>query len=286
MDSLWNIIKLYTPFIMSILIIWFVFLIKKSDKSPKEIVLNLFGFVHFPVSITNNYIIKVFLMIFAFLCLSYYLFMDFSSFFPQRLEMQVYYSPQKLKENLSIYSEDELTARHIIYNNFEKYQDEYYRNLDERLKQIVVDTTLLGFFTRNKIDIHSEGETTFIVEKIKGIHNYYIKESNGQLNHILAEARSDKFEFRSLFEKDKSDYDFINPSLWDITLRHEIIIMPSFKESIVEIYSSSNTKFDHRLYGLTKIYTFPYPKFSNTIYLYEKPNVGLIPIGYAVYKEE
>lgn len=265
---------------------WFVFLIKKSDKRPKEIVLNIFGFVHFPVSITNVYVIKVLLMIFAFLFLSYYLFMDFSSFFPERLEMQVYFSPQKLKENLSLYSEAELKERNIIYNNFEKYQDEYYRNLDDRLKKLVNDTMLEGFFTRNKTDIHSEGETTFIVEKIKGIHNYYIKESNGQLNHILAEARTEKFEFRSLFEKHKSDNDFINPSLWDIILRHEIIIMPSFKESIVEIYSSSNTKYDHRLYGLTKIYTFPYPKFSNTIYLYEKPNIGLIPIGYAVYKEE
>jgi len=285
MKVLWTLITLYTPLILFILLLFLLLYIKKAKKSSNEFVFNIFGFVQFPVSIPSLTIRRIFLLFAAMFCLLYYLFIDFSSYFPQRLEMQVYYSPWGIKQNLSIYSESELRSRNIIYKNFEKYQNEYYEKLDERLKQIVSDTSKIGFFTKNKADIHSEGETTFIVEKINGIHNYYIKESRGRLTHILAEAQSNEFEFNSLFEKDKSEYDFIRPSIWDIIFRHEVIIMPSFKENIVEVYSSSSAKFDHRLFGLTKIYTFPYPKFSNTIYLYDNPKVGLIPIGYAVYRE-
>lgn len=285
MDIISNLLKLYAPLFLCVCTFFFAWFHKISTNKSREVTINFFGFVQFPIQVSNKFIIKMTLFCLSICFLSFYLFMDFSSLFPTKLEMQVFYSPEKIQESFKIYNEDELKSRKIIYKDFEKYQNEYYQNMDNRLMQIVNDTFQIGFFTKNKSDIHSEGHTTFIVEKINGINNYYIKESKGELKHILAEARSDKFEFLSNFEKDKSPNDYIYPSTWDLLFKHEIILMPCFKENITELYSSNNSKFDHRLFGLTKIYTFPYPKFSNTIYLFEKPNVGLIPIGYAVYKE-
>lgn len=286
MNFLFSLTKLYGPIITAITCTIIAISIRGAERVPKEIIFNILGIVRFPIFTTNKKIIELLLFFMAILCLAYYSCMDFSSFFPKNLDMQVYYSPKELEKNLAFYSQKELTERHIIYKNFEKYQDEYFKDLDERLRQLVHDSSLVGFFTHSNADIHSEGQTTFIVEKIEGLQNYHLKESKGELTHMLEEPRAAKYEFRSIFEKDKSENDFINPSLWDIVFGRDIIIMPSFKESIEEVFSSSNTKFDHRLFGLTKISIFPYPKFSNTIYLYDKPNVGLIPIGYAIYKEE
>jgi hypothetical protein len=46
------------------------------------------------------------------------------------------------------------------------------------------------------------------------------------------------------------------------------------------------TPFKVSVIGVTRVTVFPLPEFSNTLYLADVPNLGLVPIGYAVYASE
>jgi hypothetical protein len=207
-----------------------------------------------------------------------YLFLDFTVFFPKRVSMQVFFDREGIRMALKkVFSSKELKALNVP-DDFETYHSEYYAKLDNVL---LTDLKREAFFTLNDGIIHSAGSTTFFVEKLRGIHRYHIIESNGILKHVKEIANLGPSEFISFFEKVDSEYDYISLVLSDL-IRGRVIIAPQFKQILAEHYNSDKIVFHHVLHGITKIYLFPLPMYSWTIYFY-KNAAGLIPIGYAIY---
>ena len=267
--------QIYIPFFTALSLV----LIAIKSRFGKEVLLsiNKFGF---EINITKNIAGRVAFVIGAFTILSYYLCFDYSKYFPSHLEMEVFYDEKGINESLSVFSDDELKSIGAKpYNRKSAYA--YYAILDAKLKSIL---GYQQFFSTVNGIVHSKGETSFIVQKISGIHNYYITESKGELIHVLEVPGKASLRCLSFFEKLSSSNDYIRPNIWQILIKGEVILCPRFKQIIAEKNRSTSVLFDHTLLGLTKVYLIPYPHFSNTVYFFKSKTDGLVPIGYAVYK--
>ncbi len=274
-------LKLYIPLFISLVLFVSIFFLKINPNDSTKISLSFFGFLNYNIPISNINLIRFLLLVSTVFLLSTYLFYDYSDFFPKRLTMEVFFDKEGIRQNILNYFNDEDLKKLNIPQNYEQYQEIYYSDLDSELKKII---TSKHFFTVRNGIIHSEGSTTFFVEKIHGIQKYFIKESKGELTHVLEQPGKNKVIFRSFFEKINSSNDYISPSIIDIFIRHEIILKPMFKQIIAEEFRSDGTIFHHTLLGITKVKMFPYPEYGNTIYFFKTNNNLLIPIGYAVYR--
>lgn len=272
--------KLILPFISFIIFLLIFIYLNETNKDDIKMGFGLFGFsINIPISLF--FIKKIAALVLSVFSLLSYLFFDFTQLFPTRLSMEVFFDIEGINKCLSLYSVKELNELKIITNDIEKYQKEYYDTINIEAQKIL----RIPFFNLNRKDIHSEGETSFIVEKVKGIQNYHIKESKGELKHFIEREKTSKIEFYTFFEKMSCANDTLTPSFKDIVVKNRIILKPRFKQIITQKVKEKGKIFNHVLCGYTVLSFFPFPKYSRTIYLLEQINVGLIPIGYAVYRE-
>lgn len=270
-----DILKLYGPFFCSLVLLVASLRAGFGDEAILTIQKYGFDFV-----VTKTIAGRVAFIVGALSFFSYYLYMDYSQFFPSHFEMEVFYDDEGIEKSLNVFTQEELSQLGYTGRN-KSLIASYYQSLDNKLREIL---SYEGFFSIEDGVVHSEGETSFKVTQTMGIHNYYITESKGQLTHILDAPRRPKIEFLSFFEKIPSSTDYIRPSFGQIVFDQELIVSPRFKQIIAEKNKSDGVIFDHTLIGVTKIYLLPYPNFSNTVYFYDAQEKGIIPIGYAVYK--
>jgi hypothetical protein len=194
--------------------------------------------------------------------------------------MEVFYDQEGLHECLSIYSDEEL-ADLGIPSNYQTHQNLYYNSLDDELKKILeVDR----FFTLKNAVVHSEGEVNYTLIKIRGIQNYYFESASGKLNHIAELPNKEKVTFLTLFEKVKSPHDYLRPPILELFFKPEFVIRNRYKQILADNYGSKKQVFHHILYGIHKVTLFPFPSFSNAVYLYYDEKLGSIPIAYTFYK--
>jgi len=274
MDSL-DLIKLYSPLLFSFVLIYIFFAANFSDEP--YITLNKDGY---DIKITNNILGKIGIFILFLSSLFSYATFDYSKYFPDRLQMEVFHDLQGINESLTFFSEKDL--KRIGFSKLNSKQgDEYFKVLDEKIKRVI---GYESFFGGENPEATAIGETSFIVEKTGIFHKYKIIESEGKLEHSKNTSNNGEEKVLSYFQKKSSSNDYIRPSFKDIVFHQEILIKPEFLQTVAEHQSSTQTNFDHRLIGATKVYLIPYPHFSNTVYFYRSKNEGAIPVGYAVYK--
>jgi len=267
--------KVYAP-LLAALGLFFVavfYNFKDNELFPIEI----FGA---KITITSRIAGRLLCIIAAFSVVPYFLSVDFSEFFPDQFQMEVFYDPSGIRSSLSTFSSDEL--KELGYNPAnDKKAFAYYEALDKELKSLL---RYHGFFTLRDGIVHSNGQTSFKVIKTKGINSYYIETSKGELLHTLDRPHHKPIEFRSFFDKLPSPYDYVRPTITDILAKKSVLLEPRFRQVIAELNKSEGVVFDHVLVSATKVFLFPYPKFSNSVYFYDSGKDGLIPVGYAVYK--
>ena len=269
-------IQLYLPFFGSLSLLYFAF--KAKFGSDEVLRVEKFGF-HFVI--TKALAGRVAFLMGACSMFPYYLTMDYSKFFPTHMEVETFYDQDGIRETLKIFSEDELTNLGVI-KNYSEYADEHYKYLDDQLKEVLRPFEK-GFFSVKQGSVYSKGTTSIHVEKTDGIHNYYVKESSGSFTHILEAPKMKSISYLSYFEKKATSRDFIRPTVLQILIDREYLLSTEYKQILAEHRNSNGSEFDHKLLVATKLYLFPMPSFSNSVYLKEVGDKR-IPIAYAVYK--
>lgn len=258
--------KLYSPLLFAVTFLIMAIFFNKKESGMINFKMEKFGF-NFEIPISKLLAKKIVLLILAIVSISLYVFYDFSTFFPHKLEMKVFYDKDGIDKNMTWLSESEKINLNII-SNYELERKNYYNRIDSVLKTIINQK----FFSLETGQVHSEGKTTFIVEPIDGIQKYEISEAEGEVTHQLEAPNQETIRFRSFFSKIESPDNLIELSLKEVFFKQEILINPQFREILAENNKSMGYTFDHILYGVTKIYFFPYPKFGNTLYLLKVPN--------------
>lgn len=271
-----QIIQFYIPLIIFILLIFFAIKGKFGNNAP-FITFSQYGL---DLIISNKNAIKIFMIFSGFISLLTYTQINIADYFPTNYDMQVFYDKKGLNNNLTIFTEEELQKL--------GYQGEasddvstYFKLMDEKIKQTL---HYRGFFSVRNGIVHSKGTTSFKIQKTKGLQEYYIEESKGELLHTMEIAGKKSLTFMSFFEKLPSNKDYIRPTIKEMLINQEIVLAPKFKQIVAEKNKSDGSAFDHILIGVTKVYLLPYPHYSNTVYFLETINNNLVPIGYAIYK--
>ncbi len=276
-------LKLYAPFLISLLFVVAIFLVKKTRKGTVLTIRPLGHFiemVEIKIPISSIVITRTILGIIAILPLFTLLFLDFSSFFPSHLKMEVFFDEQGIHDSFNQFDADEIKNL-TIPSDYLSYREQYYQDLDREAKRLLF---IPIFFDEKNGSIHSSGQTSFVVEKVDGIQKYHVSESSGELLNTLELPNQPTRQFKTFFEKLPTKEDYLSPTIWHILTKHTVILRPQFKQILAQDIKADGVVFHLTVVGVTKVAIFPWPDFSNTIYLANFPGVGLVPIAYAIYR--
>ena len=268
-------IKLYAP---ALLAIAFIIVSLRLNIKDKLVFTITPPFLNISIPITSRVLCRLILVGLSLTCFYYYLVFDFSSFFPSRYEMDVFYDEEGINNALSQFTEDELEE--IGFSGYDKnIANSYYENIDKKINSLL---NYQGFFTAKDGIVRSHGKSNLEVTKNSGFHKYHIKELEGEATHILERPNTGNKSVKSYFKLMPTSYDHFNPSFSDMFIKRRIILQPRFKQIFAEDNRSDGILFDHVVVGLTRVVLFPVPVFNSAVYFYKASNGKFVPIAYAV----
>ena len=271
---------LYLPLILALVSLLCLLRLNKRD-SPSVLTLQPFGIFGISFPVNSMILARVIIALAALGFPVLYAFYDFSVFFPKHLLMQVFYDAPGLNRVLhESFTPAELSELGVS-ESYATHRREYFDLLDKEGRSVLGNQ---HFFSVTDGDVHSSGETSFVVSKIDGWQRYYIQESKGELIHVLEMPHRPTQQFYTLFEKMPTANDYIDPSATDLTVHRRAILRPKFKQLLAENRTSKGTVFNVALTGLTRVTIFPWPKFSPTVYCADLPEHGMVPFAYAIYR--
>jgi hypothetical protein len=140
------------------------------------------GFVSLPVKIKRSWFVYGFCTCAAVWSLSFAFTRDYSSFFPAKLRMEVFYDRAGIETSLERLNAMS-TAPVDLAPNWWAARARYYTLLDKEAAADLGDVA--DFFANADKSVHSVGEATFVARTIGGWQNYHIEESNGEVLHTL-----------------------------------------------------------------------------------------------------
>ncbi len=302
MEEITTIAKIYLPLIIAFYLYIIIFASKERTQKTTEInntaeakpekVLNStlrvsLGFLSTDIPVKNILLAKsLALIIVSFSLTSYYFALDFSNFYPDKLNVTCHFDKHGIKELIKEIGVNEIEGLPIIFENkeYDNVLKEYITQADTFVQHYINHKS----FFANPILLHlanleSKGHTTFNVKKKRGLHNYYIGKSAGELIHTLYRPNLTPIKVKQHFVKTSTQHDKIKLNLLSAIFGGKIIIAPVFNQSLAT--GATEIKLNHSIYCLTALTVMPYPTYSNTLYLYRKEN-KLYPVGYAVYIAE
>lgn len=279
-SSFINFLNLIYPFLFAIFLLLCLPFIKSTQDN--KITLSPFSLFSVDLHIKRKFVINLIIVICALALLAFPAFRDYSSFFPSRYDMEVFFDEKGIENTLKDYTNNEIKSLNLN----DKWRDERKEYLNGLTSDISIILGIDNFFNNGTEYIHSEGSTTFIVEKIEGWQQYHIKEANGQLKHILDLPKSKEMKtFHSKFKLQSTSNNYIATTISDIYFSYTKILKPLFKQIASLTPGGDKTIYHHSLIALIKVRFFPICKIGNTIYLVKsKDEVTWVPIGYAIYK--
>jgi hypothetical protein len=279
--------RLYWPLIGALLTIIAIVVVRKHTHETTaellgELQINL-GFVMLPVRFRRSWFVYGFLACATLWAMSFAITRDYSSFFPTRLKLEVFYDRPGIETTMAAMPGlDRIGIR--LAKNWWVARTAYYSDLD---REAVPELGGVGrFFVEAEKYVHSTGETSFVVKKSRGWQNYHVEESSGEIVHTLEVPNQLPHKLLTSFEKLDTAADYLRPTFSDLVVRHYFIIRPRFKQYLNARRLAGGQPFKATVVGVTTMRVFPLPDFSNTLYLADVPDVGFVPIAYAVYSTE
>jgi hypothetical protein len=286
-DELVLVWRLYWPFLSAALIITAMLVartrlrVTSEGTEPEATTFDVsLVFLSLPVKVKRSLFVYGFCSCAALWSLSAAFTRDYSTFFPTRLRVEVFYDRVGIEATLSRLSAAS-GANIPVAKNWWSARSAYYAVLDREAAPSL--GKVVGFFARADAGVHSLGETTFVVKKIGGWQNYHIEESDGEVLHTLEAPNEPTRTLLTSFQKLDTSSDYMRPTFSDLVVRRSIVMRPRFKQYLSAQRTAASVPFKISIVSMTAIRIFPLPEFSSTLYFADVPRVGLVPIAYGVY---
>jgi hypothetical protein len=273
-------ITLYGPVIGVVMLLWAFKRVHTSDKTILAKLKPFGDFLDLEITISNAQLLKSCIIVALTMVASAYAFYDYTSLFPQRLQMEVFFDRDGLAKSLSIFRQEELNSLHMILEG-ENHRDRYFASVDAEVQKIL---KVSSFFRVTSGSAHSVGEVSNVIEKVDGIQKYHVASSRGELLHILEVPGFAVQKFYSRFDRLASHYDYIDVNVGQLLFYGGIILRTEYKQMIVQSQMDEGVGFKTSLVAVTRARIFPWPNVSNTVYCARFPGIGLVPVAYAVYR--
>jgi hypothetical protein len=152
---------------------------------------------------------------------------DYSVFFPSKLHMEVFYDYEGTARTL-----DELRIPKksglVLARNWRHGRAVYYSLLDEEIASAHPETQT--FFGIGDAAVHSRGETTFVIKKVRGWQRYRIETAEGELLHTMEWPNKPPSQLLTAFSKWESSADYLSLSFSELIGRGSFVMRPRFKQ--------------------------------------------------------
>jgi len=198
---------------------------------------------------------------------------DYSSFFPQLLQVKASFDDEGIERLLKKYDSDS-RFNFEIYANWKTLKREYFRDMEKEVLEKVSKVVVLdqgGLVTAN-------GSVKFVVEK-QSIFNqsYRVVEGDGQFQILDATTNQD---FTTIFRLKDTKHARIEVSLFDMVFRHSFLATPLFSQTYR--FDPFNEVHYCDVLACTKARFFPMVAIGQSLYLI-KGKKKWYPMGYCSY---
>lgn len=108
-------------------------------------------------------------------------FRNYSKLFPDHLLMEVYFDTEGTRASLGQFKKSEIVSLSID-PNWERAKGKYVEFLTSELRHRIAPEAAFSFDGK-QANVHSEGDTSFVVEPAVGWQEYRIVHASGRLEH-------------------------------------------------------------------------------------------------------
>jgi hypothetical protein len=271
-----DLLNLVSPLITGLLLLLLASFTKTiSEKSGiLKIDIGIFSLQH-PIP---QFFVRILFVVLATLFFLIPGFRDYSGFFPERLQLGVFFDNQGLENFLKSLSTEDF-RRIALNSDWKKKKTEYIVSMNAELAKVNVPFS----FSEIPGQTFGRGELKFKVKMIDkwGAQLYKIVEAGGALVHTTDIPGSETRHIESRYVLNETDETLIRGSLKDVYINHGILIMPECRQlfrisPITERYYGS-------LIAATRIDIFPYLNISKTLYLVRQNDGSNVPLAYGTY---
>jgi len=202
---------------------------------------------------------------------------DYSSFFPHRFKIRVYFDDAELLKALGEFNKEELASLNLK-GNWQTTRGMYFRDLNQRLDKA---KEAFRFYPTKT---YGGGDGVIVGQMAHwGIQKYRIVEGHGNLVFANDDTRGEATTLVTAYELRDTPENFITVGFLDIYRMKPLVIMPEFNQ-VIKRTMGSQKEIDHVLCTATKIKFMPYVDIGTTIYLFKQDDGRRVPIGYAIYE--
>jgi hypothetical protein len=234
-------------------------------------------FLSITIPLSSEIMMRGTLILGAVLSVISLVFQDYSVFFPQHLRMNVFFDQPGLAASVEALGQIPGDGCRLKRDS-RQYRDDYFRMVDEQIASLDGPQ---GFFGVRGANVHSTGNTSFVVERVAGLQRYCVTEAAGELEHCVEVPGREQARLLTFFERIPSGGDYLQMS---IRRPGRVLLCCRFKQMLATDKASTRAPFRLMVVGLTRVDVWPWPRFSNTVYCADFDAGGLVPVAYAVYK--
>ncbi|HZL29118.1 MAG TPA: hypothetical protein VFC39_21510 [Acidobacteriaceae bacterium] len=272
--------KLYGPLVIVAIIIFALIHTGGADHAVLLTLKPFADFVDLHMSITGTFAVRGTLVLLALLSLSSYVFYDYSKFFPQHFLFDVFCDKEGIYEALGAVPRSCLGIL-TVPDDAETRRHVWMKYLDAQLAPLI-SLDKPSFVLKGE-NIHGTGTAEFKMEKRRGLQQYQITVSEGNLKTELDSSGHLELILFSQFSKIPSVYDIVCLTLHDFFVRRGTILRTRYKQSL-RAHNKQDLLPDFEVLAVTPVTIFSWPSIGKTVYMVIVDETFAVPFGFAIYR--
>ncbi len=211
--------------------------------------------------------------------------LNVASLFPTELTFDVYYDIPGLKriiDELDLINNKDFQIAPNWETRLHVYEEMIISSLKALLRQDREKLSLVPNLQNLRRSMTGAGTSTVQLRRI-GLLHYRFVSSGGRVNYSAAQERKAELAFTMEFHLSDSPHSHVRIPFTQLIPFPKVKIHPEYKQAFsIDKFNQSNV-YDHSLIAYSVLTVLPVPAYSDSIYLYEIPGEGYIPIGYCTY---
>ena len=211
--------------------------------------------------------------------------LNVSSLFPSDLTFDVYYDIPGIKRSmneLGLTNDQDFKILPDWESHLHIYEETILASLQVLWQQDTERLALIPDSQHFRRSMSGIGTSTVQLRRI-GLLHYRFVSSSGRVDFSVTQEKKARLAFTMEFHLRESPHNHIRITLTELLPFPKVKIHPEYRQAFsIDSFNQSNV-YDHSLIVYSVLTVLPVPAYSDSIYLYEIPGKGYIPIGYCVY---
>jgi hypothetical protein len=221
----------------------------------------------------------------AIIAIIFALSLNIASLFPSELTFDVYYDIQGIRRKISelgLTRDESIKILPDWEDHLLVYEEMILTSLRALWHKDTERLALVPTLAQFRGSMSGIGKSTVQLRRI-GLLHYRFVSSGGRVEFSVNQQKKARLAFTMEFHLRESPHNHVRIPFSELIPFPRVKIYPEYRQAFsIDSFNQSNV-YDHALIVHSVLKVLPVPAYSDSIYLYEIPGKGYIPIGYCVY---